>query len=83
MPQPEPRASLELPPASARSGDRRHLEVVGEFGWQPGARLCAKHQPQQVRRGCEPEILLRLAFSTVALHRQRVDAPGRPRAVLD
>ncbi len=29
--------------------------------------MCAKHQPQQVRRGCEPEILLRLAFSTVAL----------------
>ncbi len=53
-----------------------HPQVAGEFGWQPGARLCAKHQPQQVRRGCEPEILLRLAFSTVAPHRQLADAPG-------
>ncbi len=44
-----------------------HPQVDGEFGWQRGARLCAKHQPQQVWRDSEPEMLLRLAFSTVAL----------------
>ena len=52
-----------------------HPQVDGEFGWQPGARLCAKHQPQQVWRDSESEMLLRLAFSTVALHRQLADAP--------
>ncbi len=37
--------------------------------------MCAQHQPQQVWSENEPAILLRLAFSTIALHRQLVDAP--------
>ncbi len=54
-------------------------QVVGELGCRPGSRLCAEHQPQQGWRENEPSILQRLAFSTVALHR---DAPSQTESLL-
>ncbi len=60
-----------------RSKDRTSASTSCRRIWLAArSAVVCEASAQQIRRGCEPEMLLRLAFSTVALHRQRVDAPG-------